>query len=97
MIQNNDYLTNLSNNLARSISKQQDNLIFQVLKDNNIDYFNLTELSKKGRFLKYEDVAGKIKYTTFNYDGRDLLMIFEPEIKFNDYKISCEVKFKKLY
>lgn len=88
-----DYLSQISNNIAVSISKQKDKLLLQVLKENNIDISNLTELVNRGKFLKWE---GK-PYTTFNYDGRDLLIVYEPEITCKNYKISCEVKYKKLY
>jgi hypothetical protein len=89
----NDYVNEISNSIVSSISKQKDNIIFEVLAENDIDIFNLTELAKKGRFLKYRDE----NYTIFNYDGKDLLIIYEPDITFTNDKVNCEVKFKKLY
>ena len=89
----NSYISDLSNKLASSISAQKDSIIFQVLKENNAPLSNLTELIKTCRFIKYE---GK-NYETLNYNGRDLLMIYEPEITCENYKFKVEVKWKKLY
>lgn len=88
-----DYINNLSNKLASSISAQKDKLLFRVLSENNIDIYDLTELSKNGRFIHQE---GK-NYQIFNYNGRDLLQIFEPEITCEDYKFKVEVRYKELY
>jgi len=80
--------------LLSSISKQKDKLLFEVLEENGIDYFDLTNLVNRGRFIKQE---GK-NYQIFNYDGRDLLMIYDPETTCDEnYKFKVEVKYKKLY
>lgn len=94
---NNSYLSDFSNQVVSEISYQKDSIIWEVLRENNIDISNLTELVKQCKFIKYEDNSGKIKYTTLNYNGRDLLQIYEPEISNKDYKFKVEVKYKKLY
>lgn len=88
-----DCLSNITNSLASSISKQKDKLIFEVLSENNIDTKNLTNLSKNGRFLKPEGE----NYSIFNWAGQDLLIIYEPEITCEDLEFKVEVKYKKLY
>lgn len=93
ILEHQDYINNLSNFLVSSISKQKDSIIHQVLQENNIDVYNLTELSKNGRFIKQE---GK-DYQLFQYNGKNLLQIYEPDISCEDYKLKVEVKYKKLY
>jgi hypothetical protein len=93
MINNIDYLSNLSNSLAASISSQKDILIFNALKDINADFSNLIEVAKNARFIKHEEE----NFTIFNYGGKDLLQIFDPEVKEDSNKVTCEVKYKKLY
>ena len=92
---NNNYLYQLSNKLAASISRQKDKLLIEVLSENNIDISDLTNLSKRGRFIHQK---GK-DYQIFKYKNKNLLKIYEPEIKYDkeNFKISTEVKYKKLY
>lgn len=90
----NNYLTEISNNICSSISSQQDSLILEVFKENNIDYTNLSDLIKNCEW--YIPEKNSFPKTLF-YKKNPLLVICEPEVKFEDYKLTCEVKYKKLY
>lgn len=90
---NNNYLSQISTDISSSISKQQDKLIFEALQENSAPIYNLTELMKCCKFIHQE---GK-NYKILNYNGRDILTIFDPEITCEDLKFKVEVKYNKLY
>jgi len=93
LISSTEYLRKITDNLAASISAQKDKILFEVLEENGVNVFDLTEIVRNGKFIRQE---GK-NYQIFNYHGRDLLQIFEPEVTCEDEKFKVEVRYKKLY